>query len=96
MMSEWVVLFLAGAAGLLLGTIFFGGLWWTVQNRLSSDRAALWFFGSLILRTGLVLLGFHLISQTRWQNLIACLLGFAASRIGVTLFLRRKGASRCA
>jgi F1F0 ATPase subunit 2 len=95
-MNEFVILPLAGAGGVLLGMIFFGGLWWTVQKGLSSERAALWFLGSLILRTSVVLVGFCLISQGDWRYLLACLVGFLAARIGVTLFLRKKGGNPCA
>ena len=39
-------------AGLVLGAIFFGGLWWTVRKGLSSQQPALWFLGSMLLRMG--------------------------------------------
>ena len=39
-----------GWRGGLLGTMFFGGLWWTVRTGVSSQRPALWFLGSLVLR----------------------------------------------
>ena len=53
---------LAALAGLLLGIFFFGGLWWTIQKGLSSNHPGLWFFGSLIVRTGVVLIGFYLVA----------------------------------
>jgi len=40
------------AAGLVLGAIFFGGLWWTVRRGLGAAQPALWFFGGLLLRMG--------------------------------------------
>ena len=49
-MNETLALALALAAGVLLGAIFFGGLWWTVRKGVSSEQPALWFFGSLLLR----------------------------------------------
>ena len=54
-MIDWIGLFLALAAGLLLGAMFFGGLWWTVRRAVSSGCPALWFAGSLLLRLGLAL-----------------------------------------
>jgi hypothetical protein len=30
-MTEFLILAVASAAGLLLGAVFFGGLWWTVR-----------------------------------------------------------------
>jgi len=88
-MNEFVNLFLAGISGVSLGVIFFGGLSWTVEKGLLSDRPAYWFLCSLILRTSLVLIGFFFIAQKDWRNL----LGFLAGRISVTNFLREKGDS---
>jgi F1F0 ATPase subunit 2 len=87
-MNETLTLVLAGPAGLLLGTLFFGGLWWTVRMGVSSKRPVLWFFGSLLLRTGIVLAGFYFVSGGRWERLVACLLGFVIARFIVTLRLR--------
>ena len=47
-MNETLSLVLALVAGVLLGAIFFGGLWWTVRKGVSSKQPALWFFGSLL------------------------------------------------
>ena len=52
-MSDILALALALVAGALLGAFFFGGLWWTVQKGVTSETPALWFLGSLLLRTGL-------------------------------------------
>ena len=56
-MRDPMTLLLAGGAGVLLGVLFFGGLWWTVQRGLVSRRPALWFVGSFLLRTSVVLAG---------------------------------------
>ena len=80
-MSDLLALALALFAGALLGTFFFGGLWWTVQKGVVSDRPALWFLGSLLLRTGLILAGFYFVSQGHWSRLVACLVGFLVARI---------------
>jgi F1F0 ATPase subunit 2 len=85
-MIDAEVLVLAGAAGLLLGAIFFGGLWWTVRRGVASQRAALWFLGSLVIRTGISLAGFYFVSGGRWDRLLACLLGFTIARFIVTRF----------
>ena len=57
-MRELLLLAAASAAGLLLGAIFFGGLWFTVRKGVSSQRPALWFFFSLMLRMSVALAGF--------------------------------------
>ena len=59
-MNEPLGLASALVAGVLLGAFFFGGLWWTVRKGLSSNRAALWFLGSLLLRMSVTLTGFYL------------------------------------
>lgn len=80
-MNETVVLALMGGAGVLLGVFFFGGLWWTVRRGLASKRPALWFLSSLLLRTGVVLAGLYFVSGSRWDWLLACLVGFVAARL---------------
>jgi F1F0 ATPase subunit 2 len=83
-MIEALGLALALAAGVLLGAIFFGGLWWTIQKGVSSKQPALLFLGSLLLRTGIVLAGFYLVAAGHWEKLLACLIGFVAARAAVT------------
>ena len=71
-------------AGMLLGTLFFGGLWWTVQNGLSARQPALWFGMSMLLRTSIVLAGFYVVSGAEWKRLLLCLFGFIVARFIVT------------
>jgi F1F0 ATPase subunit 2 len=80
-MNELLALALALSAGVLLGVFFFGGLWWTVQKGVTSELPALWFLGSLLLRTGVILAGFYLVSQGHWSRLAMCLLGFVIARL---------------
>jgi len=83
-MNEWLMLALAWMAGLLLGAIFFGGLWWTVRMGVTSGRPALLFLGSLLLRTVVVVAGFYFVGDGHWQRLLACLTGFVIARFIVT------------
>lgn len=87
-MNEPLSLALALAAGMLLGTFFFGGLWWTVNKGVSSRRPALWFVGSMLLRTCIVVLGFYFILGDDWKRLLAGLLGFIVARFIVTRLTR--------
>jgi len=87
-MNETLILVLALATGVLLGAIFFGGLWWTVQKGVSSKRPALWFFGSLLLRTSIALVGFYFIARGHWERLLVCLLGFVIARLIVMQLTR--------
>ena len=84
-MNETFRLMVALVTGLLLGAMFFSGLWWTVQKGVSSKRPALWFVGSLLVRTSIAVAGFYFIARGHWQRLIVCLIGFVVARLIVTL-----------
>ena len=88
MINETLILVLVLATGVLLGAIFFGGLLWTVQKGVSSKRPALWFFGSLLLRTSIALVGFYFIARGHWERLLVCLLGFVIARL-IVMWLTR-------
>lgn len=79
-MNDVLPLAIAGVAGLALGVIFFGGLWLTVNRGAASERPALWFIGSLLLRMSVVISGFYFVSGGHWQRLLTCLVGFAVAR----------------
>ena len=81
MMIETLTLLLAWVAGVLLGAVFFGGLWWTVRKGLSSKHPALWFLGSLLLRTSITVTGFYFVASGHWERLLVCLLGFIMARL---------------
>jgi F1F0 ATPase subunit 2 len=85
-MPDTASFILASLVGVALGIVFFGGLWWTVRKGLSSQLSALWFSGSLLLRTGIALAGFYFVSHGEWPKLLACLLGFLLARFAVTRF----------
>jgi F1F0 ATPase subunit 2 len=87
-MSEALTLILALLAGAVLGTIFFAGLWWTIQRGVSSKQPAVLFFFSLLLRTGIALTGFYFVARGDWRRLLACLLGFFLARLLVTWLIR--------
>ena len=87
-MNETLGLAMALVTGLLLGAIFFGGLWWTVRKGFSSKQPALWFVSSLLLRTSIVLAGFYFIARGHWEGLLVCLLAFVAARVIVTRLTR--------
>ncbi len=89
-MDEILILVLAWLAGGLLGTFFFGGLWWTVQRGLRAREPARWFLLSLALRMGVTLAGFYLVGGGDWQRLLLCLLGFITARFIVTRLTRGK------
>lgn len=72
------------AVGLILGAVFYGGLWLTVKKGLTAKSPALLFLGSFVLRTVLVLIGFYYLSLSGiWQSLLAALVGFILIRFWV-------------
>ncbi|MDD3721131.1 MAG: ATP synthase subunit I [Lutibacter sp.] len=70
--------------GIVLGIIFFGGLWLTVRKGLGSKRSTLIFMGSLVIRMAIVVIGFYYVGGDNWQKMLACLLGFLIARIVIT------------
>jgi F1F0 ATPase subunit 2 len=82
-MNKFSMLAIALVAGLVLGAIFFGGLWWTVRKGVVSKSPAFWFFGSLLLRMSVVLAGFYFVGRGDWERLVICLLGFVIARFAV-------------
>jgi F1F0 ATPase subunit 2 len=91
-MNETLTLVLAWVAGAMLGVMFFGGLWWTVRKGVASQRPAVWFFVSLLVRMSLALSGMYVVSGGHWERLLLCLLGFVMSRFIVTWLTRLSGA----
>ncbi len=87
-MSEALTFTLAWGAGLGLGAIFFGGLWWTIRKGVSSKQLAFWFLGSLLLRMAITLAGFYLVAGHGWKSLLFCLVGFVMARLVVTRMIR--------
>ena len=87
-MNNLLLLALALVEGLLLGAIFFGGLWWTVRKGVAAKNAALWFLGSMLIRMGIALAGFYFVGCGDWQRLVACLLGFIIARLIVMRLTR--------
>jgi F1F0 ATPase subunit 2 len=90
-MNDTVMLALAGAAGMGLGAMFFGGLWWTVRKGASSTKPALWFIGSLLVRMSAAMAGLYVIGRGHWERIVVCLVGFLMARLVVTWLTRPTG-----
>ena len=87
-MNETILMILAFAAGIILGIIFFGVLWFTVKKSMTSKIPALWVLGSFFFRVAIVLAGFYFVSSGNWQRLVICLLGFIIARFLVIHFTK--------
>ncbi len=86
--TETSYMVMAFAGGILLGVIFFAGLWFTVKKVTFSKTPALLILGSFILRMVITLIGFYFISMGDWKNLLGCLIGFIIARFVVIRFTK--------
>ena len=80
---EIVMMGVAFVCGLPLGVFYFGGLWWTIARAFASNSPAVWFLGSLLLRTMVVMAAFYWVSQGDWRRALSCLLGFLMARAAI-------------
>jgi len=87
-MDKTIFMILAFIGGILLGTIFYGGLWFTVKKSVASKMPAIWVLGSFFLRVCITLVGFYYISFGNWQKLFICVLGFIVARLIVMRFTK--------
>jgi F1F0 ATPase subunit 2 len=74
------ILMEALVAGLLMGIVYFGGLWLTVQRLREARRPALLALGSLAGRLAMMLLVLYLVTGGQWAGIGIYLLGFFIMR----------------
>jgi len=86
--EQSVPILLAGAAGLGLGLIYFGGLWLTIRQLPHTRSPLAMLLVSLILRSVILMLGFYLVMGTHWERAIACLVGVMLVRMSLMSRLR--------
>lgn len=70
--------------GMVLGAIFFGGLWMTVRQMPNSRRPGMLFLFSVVVRTTVVIGGFWYFAGGDAKSMLACLLGFIGLRLLAT------------
>ena len=68
--------------GLLTGTLFFGGLWWSLQRLEDRPAAAGWFALGAFVRAGLALAGFWVALQYGLAAVAAAMVAFLVVRFG--------------
>ena len=73
-------LFIAFLVGMGTGIVYFGGLWWTVRQLPFVRHPALLTLGSFLVRTGISLTAFYLVSGGRWERILISLVGFMIMR----------------
>ena len=72
-----VIGFLSGA---VLGSAFFGALWWTVRGLPASERATRRMVSSFVIRLGLLAVGLALVARLGPLEILAALAGLLAAR----------------
>lgn len=79
--STVLVLAIAALVGVVLGLVFYGGLYWTVSRGLVSKHPALWFLFSLLARVSIVMAGFYFVSIYPIQGSSVASSSFASSSL---------------
>ena len=87
-MSDIGLLIRALTAGLALGAVFFGGLWWTVSRALTTTVPGVWFGLSALLRMAVTIIGLYYFARLGLPSLIACLCGLLLARGAVSRLTR--------
>ncbi len=87
-MNETAYMILSFIAGLALGALFFGGLWFTVKKAVNAKIPALWIFISFFFRISITLVGFYFVSSGDWKRLLICVAGFILARTLVIHFTK--------
>lgn len=90
-MSEMLVWTLAFTGGLMIGGIYFVGLWWTLRKSLGADASAVLLPLSLFIRVAICLTGFYLIGAGDAIRILVCLLGFIVARFILLRLTRNMG-----
>lgn len=83
-MSSALSLLLALSGGLVVGVVYWGGLWLTVQRVRTSRAPALLLVGSCLGRLLVLLVVLYLVTPGGWQRLAAFLVGFFTWRFILT------------
>jgi F1F0 ATPase subunit 2 len=74
---EWLM---AASVGIMLGCVYFGGLWLTIRQIPHSRQPGLAMLASLLVRLALVALGLYLLADGHWQRYAAALAGLLIAR----------------
>ncbi len=89
-MNDIIYIIIVFICGIILGIIFFGGLWLTIKKSVTSKMPGLLFIASFFIRTGITLLGFYFLAANNWKNMAACLVGFVISRFIIKQYTKQE------
>lgn len=66
--------------GLILGIIYFGGLYYSTKKFTKVKRPALFMVLSFIIRMGILVVGFYYLTKTDYKNVLIALVGVILTR----------------
>ncbi|MGD2084517.1 MAG: ATP synthase subunit I [Chromatiales bacterium] len=85
--SDYALITLSAAAGLVLGAVYFLGLWVTVRRLPEAEHPMVLLGISLVTRMSVLLTGLWLIGRDgHWERLVAAMVGVVLARF---LVMRR-------
>lgn len=94
-MNELVRFIASGIVGVLLGLVFFWGLWSTVKAFDRSRQPALVLMVSFLMRISVVLVGFYFIARyAGWPHVLIAMCGFILSRMFISQRLKHHYTTR--
>ncbi|MBN1664667.1 MAG: ATP synthase subunit I [Deltaproteobacteria bacterium] len=67
-------------AGIVLGAVYFWGLWHTLRRLSETAKPFRWMFISYTVRVCFIMTGFYFVMGGRWERLIAAMIGFLVIR----------------
>ena len=71
--------------GLLLGILYFGGLYYSTKKFNKVKRPALFMILSFIIRMGILLIGFYYLAKIDYRNVLIGLVGVILVRVIMVL-----------
>lgn len=81
---------MAFIAGIVLGVLFFGGLYLTVQNLAKTEHPSVLMMASLVIRMAILILGLYLVRGDSYLNIPLALMGILLVRIIMVGQVKRK------
>ena len=95
-MTDVALVMVGLLAGVLLGTVFFGGLWLTTRHINRSRRVASLVLGSFVGRSAIALAGFFLVIKfAGLTGIVSALLGFMAMQLLFVRLSTKRPSTRC-
>ncbi|WP_422484749.1 ATP synthase subunit I [Gudongella sp. DL1XJH-153] len=84
------IMVIAFITGVLLGFVFFGGLYFSVNRIADMKHPAVFMLASMIVRMLIVLVGLYLIRGDSLYNIPLALLGIILARTYLTSWVKKK------